>query len=74
MFLLMFVLITVSTHSRLKAAGRFLKSLRFASMVSTHSRLKAAGLPPPPELPPLLVSTHSRLKAAGFAFGFQAHQ
>ena len=34
---------TVSTHSRLKAAGRLLKQPRRRLNVSTHSRLKAAG-------------------------------
>ena len=35
----------VSTHSRLKAAGRyFYKIMIFIEIVSTHSRLKAAGV------------------------------
>ena len=58
----------VSTHSRLKAAGRnridgdaFLK-------VSTHSRLKAAGRNRIDGDAFLKVSTHSRLKAAGSCF------
>ena len=33
----------VSTHSRLKAAGRVLAELHQSGSVSTHSRLKAAG-------------------------------
>ena len=33
----------VSTHSRLKAAGRCLFTKTFLRHVSTHSRLKAAG-------------------------------
>ena len=36
----------VSTHSRLKAAGRFETEFRAGDIVSTHSRLKAAGLRP----------------------------
>ena len=57
---------TVSTHSRLKAAGQACVHGFFKVVVSTHSRLKAAGEPPPPEEPPPPVSTHSRLKAAGY--------
>ena len=34
----------VSTHSRLKAAGLFLRVSFIGCTVSTHSRLKAAGL------------------------------
>ena len=34
---------TVSTHSRLKAAGGNISCCRTAETVSTHSRLKAAG-------------------------------
>ena len=33
----------VSTHSRLKAAGRYGFAVRLCRNVSTHSRLKAAG-------------------------------
>ena len=33
----------VSTHSRLKAAGRYVPKLLSIKAVSTHSRLKAAG-------------------------------
>ena len=33
----------VSTHSRPKAAGKFLKRSIIKSVVSTHSRPKAAG-------------------------------
>ena len=58
-------LVTVSTHSRLKAAGGHALQFVVRNAVSTHSRLKAAGI-----LDVLLkmeqaVSTHSRLKAAG---------
>ena len=35
---------TVSTHSRLKAAGDDRFSILIAALVSTHSRLKAAGI------------------------------
>ena len=34
----------VSTHSRLKAAGKRKRFAKWAKEVSTHSRLKAAGL------------------------------
>ena len=56
---------SVSTHSRLKAAGAIHAAGRAPLDVSTHSRLKAAGgnfrhLPIQ-----FAVSTHSRLKAAG---------
>ena len=34
---------SVSTHSRLKAAGNALGLLELPAVVSTHSRLKAAG-------------------------------
>ena len=34
---------TVSTHSRLKAAGKFAPDVGVLMRVSTHSRLKAAG-------------------------------
>ena len=55
----------VSTHSRLKAAGRnpHLKGLTLE--VSTHSRLKAAGASEYRKPTKGYVSTHSRLKAAG---------
>ena len=36
-------LISVSTHSRLKAAGELFPEVGIALIVSTHSRLKAAG-------------------------------
>ena len=56
----------VSTHSRLKAAGKVERVVQSVKVVSTHSRLKAAG-----HCLWLIqhrgaVSTHSRLKAAGF--------
>ena len=57
--------LTVSTHSRPKAAGLYLYPHTVTTFVSTHSRPKAAvpvmaaALAPPP------VSTHSRPKAAG---------
>ncbi len=56
---------TVSTHSRLKAAGTVNDKSVVAGKVSTHSRLKAAGLFGMYAPDPMLVSTHSRLKAAG---------
>ena len=56
---------SVSTHSRLKAAGCFGFFFRAAEGVSTHSRLKAAGWVEGRGDGEWLVSTHSRLKAAG---------
>ena len=35
--------VLVSTHSRLKAAGKQFGFIQFGKNVSTHSRLKAAG-------------------------------
>ena len=59
----------VSTHSRLKAAGRIIRGAILFALVSTHSRLKAAGA----RLHGIgfkgIVSTHSRLKAAGDLIG-----
>ena len=55
----------VSTHSRLKAAGKRTDCLRLCRAVSTHSRLKAAGAGQRQALQSKIVSTHSRLKAAG---------
>ena len=60
------VLIPVSTHSRLKAAGNMMLQLGMSDSVSTHSRLKAAGNFPKFKKKGSKVSTHSRLKAAGF--------
>ena len=58
--------LTVSTHSRLKAAGCELKDIDFDALrVSTHSRLKAAGSDFGFNDWVECVSTHSRLKAAG---------
>ena len=60
----------VSTHSRPKAAGWYLRSRLAHKPVSTHSRPKAAGgrrFNRPVCLP---VSTHSRPKAAGPAIGW----
>ena len=57
----------VSTHSRLKAAGRNAPAALAQEVVSTHSRLKAAGRDFQTVLATLAVSTHSRLKAAGIA-------
>ena len=56
---------SVSTHSRLKAAGFSLRFTRLYRLVSTHSRLKAAGGVGLYVYPLVNVSTHSRLKAAG---------
>ena len=39
-----FVVIVVSTHSRLKAAGEYTCEEALQDWVSTHSRLKAAGV------------------------------
>ena len=57
--------VTVSTHSRLKAAGNDLRGWTVPANVSTHSRLKAAGKKFGRNSTPKTVSTHSRLKAAG---------
>ena len=57
----------VSTHSRLKAAGRRAKTIRASREVSTHSRLKAAGQDQKKKEEQKRVSTHSRLKAAGYS-------
>ena len=57
----------VSTHSRLKAAGRRNVYYSAALQVSTHSRLKAAGGWQAWYGEVSRVSTHSRLKAAGWA-------
>ena len=57
---------SVSTHSRLKAAGiGYIDDVCGIQVVSTHSRLKAAGSESSYAVLPLWVSTHSRLKAAG---------
>ena len=55
----------VSTHSRLKAAGKMPTNCIYSHTVSTHSRLKAAGHCPRLGAARDRVSTHSRLKAAG---------
>ena len=55
----------VSTHSRLKAAGKKQMDSHRRRIVSTHSRLKAAGYPNLVHVLCVVVSTHSRLKAAG---------
>ena len=55
----------VSTHSRLKAAGKMYYIDNNLAVVSTHSRLKAAGGVRGTRPPAPTVSTHSRLKAAG---------
>ena len=61
----------VSTHSRLKAAGRRLIFRGLGNgFVSTHSRLKAAGELLKDSGTLSHVSTHSRLKAAGEGFYF----
>ena len=57
--------LSVSTHSRLKAAGFAVGSGFTCLEVSTHSRLKAAGKVKLPPASSYAVSTHSRLKAAG---------
>ena len=56
---------TVSTHSRLKAAGLQFQPCHGRKLVSTHSRLKAAGEVAEKSWLFRAVSTHSRLKAAG---------
>ena len=57
--------LSVSTHSRLKAAGNIRGFVPAVTFVSTHSRLKAAGIGRWTIGYLSLVSTHSRLKAAG---------
>ena len=59
---------SVSTHSRLKAAGCCGRCCAYAGIVSTHSRLKAAGFKNFIAVCRCQVSTHSRLKAAGEAY------
>ena len=65
MWMLIALVALVSTHSRLKAAGRKKLFGFLRVMVSTHSRLKAAGVAFAWQGATGLVSTHSRLKAAG---------
>ena len=55
----------VSTHSRPKAAGQYLKKGSQVYLVSTHSRPKAAGRNIGNGAAAQIVSTHSRPKAAG---------
>ncbi len=57
--------LTVSTHSRPKAAGPQCTGEDDYSYVSTHSRPKAAGLELGSDFDHKAVSTHSRPKAAG---------
>ena len=57
--------VTVSTHSRPKAAGFIIHICSFVIAVSTHSRPKAAGKVEMIENKNNIVSTHSRPKAAG---------
>ena len=57
--------VSVSTHSRPKAAGDGLPRRRRRKNVSTHSRPKAAGRRPFLGFLFAFVSTHSRPKAAG---------
>ena len=59
------MIIGVSTHSRLKAAGNSIRAIAKDIGVSTHSRLKAAGTICVCVIACQHVSTHSRLKAAG---------
>ena len=59
------VSVSVSTHSRPKAAGTHFCSFSRHWRVSTHSRPKAAGNHATSELKCCCVSTHSRPKAAG---------
>ena len=65
---------SVSTHSRLKAAGFRFRRCVLILCVSTHSRLKAAGAYFSAVSPVITVSTHSRLKAAGDTRKFKAHE
>ena len=66
--MLTFVMVAVSTHSRLKAAGVLIFLPILIIRVSTHSRLKAAGEDIVKDLTKGIVSTHSRLKAAGSVY------
>ena len=59
--------VTVSTHSRPKAAGTFITDSKGRLIVSTHSRPKAAGCLKWSSNVLEYVSTHSRPKAAGCA-------
>ena len=65
--------VSVSTHSRLKAAGVELVEPLGVEIVSTHSRLKAAGVQIKRMGDLQRVSTHSRLKAAGRAVDYINH-
>ena len=56
--------VSVSTHSRPKAAGYFARQYGHGHIVSTRSRPKAAGNPYRREGGSMAVSTHSRPKAA----------
>ena len=69
MFIQAFEFVQVSTHSRLKAAGKAKRRVPSPERVSTHSRLKAAGGRRTASMPIIEVSTHSRLKAAGYPRG-----
>ncbi len=57
--------LSVSTHSRPKAAGCYPSQFPYHQLVSTHSRPKAAGRFVRRGLLGCDVSTHSRPKAAG---------
>ena len=65
-------ILSVSTHSRPKAAGFSNRYAAATSSVSTHSRPKAAGVCNSRRLSFYAVSTHSRPKAAGTFSRFQA--
>ena len=62
--------ISVSTHSRPKAAGPLISKSLISLMVSTHSRPKAAGQARLYYVHQISVSTHSRPKAAGWIMVF----
>ena len=61
-------IMSVSTHSRPKAAGLKQGQISVVADVSTHSRPKAAGSDSSGAQPRNIVSTHSRPKAAGRRF------
>ena len=65
--------VRVSTHSRLKAAGKLPPLILPKFDVSTHSRPKAAGGDVSLINRLVAVSTHSRPKAAGYYRGLKRY-
>ena len=61
----------VSTHSRLKAAGKLPSYLRVPYLVSTHSRLKAAVPADPPRI--ALICFNTQPPEGGWPVGFGSY-